>query len=225
MTTTTKPAELVWSEKEAELEEWRKLFFPCMRMYPDWEGEVRNEQWFMEDTLQAGESLFILEKHLPRTISIFILRVLLEDIQSKTAELANELPDEGKELLKPFVYSWSLPIKRLYWDEIQHEIEKATKAEDARDHFDKATWIVNAVQKQGLWGQMEYAYRLAEQARESFLPSRKKAIEMSIEERLVGEVARFICEASSLIATLGTVQEDIRFLLGQMKDLLEEVEK
>jgi hypothetical protein len=194
-------------------------------MYPDWEGEIRSEEWFRGDELQAGESLFILEKHLPRAISIFILRVLLEDIQTKTADLAKDLPAEGRELLAAFVYTWSLPIKRLYWEEIQHEIDKVLKAEGAEEHVAKATWIVNAVQKEGLWGQMEYAYRLAEQARESFLPSRKKAIEISIEERLVGEVARFICEASSSIATLGTVQEDIRFLLGQMKELIADLEK
>jgi hypothetical protein len=225
MTTTTSPDALQWQDKEQELEEWRQLFSPCMRMYPDWEGEIRSEEWFRGDELQAGESLFILEKHLPKAIAIFILRVLLEDIQSKTADLAKDLPDEGREVLAAFVYPWSLPIKRLYKEEIQDVIEKATKAEDARDHFDKATWIVNAVQKQGLWDQMEYAYRLAEQAKESFYEPRNKAVEISIKEGLVGEVANFICEIQEVITTLETIQEDIRLLLGELKALIAEVEK
>ena len=201
----------------AEFENQRGLISPTNRMYPDWEGEIRMEQWFMKDELQAGESLWIMEKFSNRTTSVFVLRVLLEDIAEQMAEMAGATGLEGEAALSPYVYPWVLPIRRLYSHPFPEFIDELAKDEKK---LARVAWILNAIKAGTLWQQIEMAYRVAELAKQRFWEVRDPLVMKAEENPLNRMEAGALRQSSEMAQTLSTIQEDIRVMLTEMKALM-----
>lgn len=201
----------------AEFENQRGLISPTNRMYRDWEGETRMEQWFMKDELQAGESLWIMENCGNRITSVFVLRVLLEDIADQMAEMAGATGPEGEAALSPYVYPWVLPIRRLYSGRFPEFIDELAKDEKK---LARVAWILNAIKAGTLWQQIEMAYRVAELAKERYWEVRDPLVMKAEENPLKRMEATALWQSSEMAQTLSTIQEDIRVMLTEMKALM-----